>query len=151
MHIAHVGAERPLTFDDRFRRLRAMTVIGQPTAAWVEDVVNLLYGRDFLVEHTMYDVVILHSIFHTNHATSLAATVADAVLAGPANAIIPISPHHTVDLESWRARLVETGAKHIIVFESQPMSLSGWNLGELEGYCIREQDASITVYESTGR
>lgn len=145
MRVAHVGAERPYTQQDRFRRLQAMALVGPQS--WndaEEDLVNLLYGRDFLVEQETYDIVLVHSVFHTNHPPSLQATINDAVRVGPAQAIVPISPKHSLD--AWRGRLVGTQAGHLLVFESQTLSLSAWNLGDLQGYALEFPDPRLGWY-----
>lgn len=144
MIIGHVGAERPYTMDDLMRRVQAMLKLETPFEGVEEDIVNLLYGRDFLTETCTYDVVIVHSVFHTNHQTMMRATIEDAIGAGPGLAIVPVSPHHSVP--KWRSRLVGTQGRDILVFESQPMSLSGWTLSDLNGYDIVQLDGHVAHY-----
>ncbi|KKL93626.1 hypothetical protein LCGC14_1872800 [marine sediment metagenome] len=135
-----IGADSPFTDEDRTRMATAMIAIleaGGGTNGAEHDVVNLAYGRDFLTENKRYDVVIVHSVFDSDPAMrdAFGASVFPATRC---------SPQHSY--ETWRRRLVDTGAEWIVVCEGQPCCLSGWQIGELEGYERLRLDTLIAVY-----
>jgi hypothetical protein len=115
--------------------LMALIHMRVPKKAAVNDVVNLRHGRDFLAEAETYDGVVVHSVYHTS------APGAQEYSIGLGHS----SKRHSVD--EWRSRLVATGAKVLVVFETQPLSLSGWQLGKLPGYKVRVLEVGLAVYE----
>lgn len=138
--VAQVGMHRPATAEDVRRIAMAIELVGD-VMAQEPDPVNLAYGRDFLRERERYDAVIVHSVFHTHdtymkHAKKL-PSMKDQ-----------ISPHHSIG--RWRRRLASTGARVIVVFETIPLSLNGWQLEKLRGYRIKERNAIYTIYEREG-
>lgn len=139
-NVAHVGAFKKRSEDDVGRTIEAITRVGKyDREMWhgrrsVHDVINLKDGRDFLKETRRYDLVITHSIFHPK-VVQIPKRVCKELL---------LSERHSE--ENWRRRLVSTGAAYLVICEGQPMSLSGWHLGDIDGYEILERDHLITVY-----
>jgi hypothetical protein len=137
--IAHVGAFKRFSEADQGRTVFAVAAVMKYDREFIKerrenDIINLCYGRDFLTETFKYDMVILHSILFRRY--EYLQNVTDRELL--------TSPHN--DIEHWRARLTDTDAKFIVVCEYLPATLSGWNLGQLDGYERLEIDAKIAVY-----
>lgn len=134
---AHVGATRPFTEADETRSLFANIAVLRHDQNFIkkqqQDIINLMYKRDFLLEDRTYDYVVLHSIFEHNFTGSEDFPV-DA----------KVSPRHTV--ENWRNRLANTDAEFIVICEGQPQTLSGWQIDKIPGYKILERDTKITLY-----
>lgn len=145
VQIGQVGMSRKPTVGDVARICQTIEILGPewprpPEARFKFDIVNMDYGRDFLQESKRYQIVLVHSVFHAN----------DNFMGGMREyweeKRLPwlVSRFHTLD--KWRERLVGTRAGHILVFESVPMSLNGWQLGDLNGYAIERRDARVTYY-----
>lgn len=139
MKIAQVGAYSKFSQADSARQTHCILWLlkndkivfeNKPT----HDFINLKYKRDFLKEQETYDVVIVHSVFHTDVVPL--ANFKDKVI---------VSENHTI--VNWRNRLVSTCAKYIFICEGQPFTLSGWQIGELDYYNIEYRDALFTVYK----
>lgn len=141
--IAMVGAFQPPS-DADYRRLAWSIEAGlDPRLFWPKsqsawdnmDIVNLIYGRDFLAETKTYDAVVLHSLYHTenfvHHHVGTKKTTA-------------LSALHSE--EHWNCRLRDSGAKLIFVWHDQPFSLQGWHIGEIEGYRMMQRDRLLTMY-----
>lgn len=96
------------------------------------DVINLSYGRDFLMEARLYDVVVIHSI------------LSPQIKGFWRFPRLQVSPIHS--LKMWRRRLVETSAKYIVICKNDPATLSGGEIGRLSGYDIIKKDETQTVY-----
>lgn len=139
---AHVGAHKPFTADD-LTRLGSVVANGYfEFRLGPADVINLEYGRDFLVEDKQYDCVLLHTIFHANRPEWLQ-------MAQAAAHTIIVSPKHS--LEAWRERLIKTDAKLICAYGGKMCSLEGWHIGDLPGYTIDVRDAMVTMYRRRKR
>lgn len=142
LRIAHVGAFRGKSSEDGARSVETICRILQHDRDFIygtkadHDTINLIYGRDFLKENRTYDLVILHSIFHTAQPK---------LVRGKDYKQLSLSPKHSV--LNWARRLIRARAIYISVCEGQPHSLSGWNLGDLPGYRILERDAKVTLYK----
>ena len=144
MKIAHVGADKKYSAGDQYRIVSSYATLFECGIDFTRqkirrDIVNLNCGRDFLQEKKEYDMVVLHSIFHTD------ADVKN--ISEDSRIYCGLSIEHS--LEAWRKRLIETKASHIVICENQPFSLNGWNIGELGGYKIINRDEEITIYEKT--
>jgi hypothetical protein len=137
--IAHVGANKPMTYDDCMRAAIASELARDHGVSMRHspDVINLADGRDFLAESKPYDIVVLHSIFHT-HVVDPRVHIDDRP------AVAAVSPLHTED--AWRKRLASSQARVIVVWELLPGTLSGWQLDEIPGYRIAKRDHKVTVY-----
>lgn len=150
LNVAHVGAYRRFSKDDQMRKICA---IGQMALIegnrWLNRarhiVINLCYGEDFLnpkpYQLQKFDAVVVHSIFysrlvhgHPNYRRERRDRVGFKAT----------SSEHTP--ENWNARLVQTGAKFIFVFETYPFSLSGWHIWDLEGYKTVYRGSDYTLY-----
>jgi hypothetical protein len=144
VRVAEVGAYKRPSPEDGSRRLAALIEILEIDPAFIRqpkefDPVNLVDGRDFLMETDVYDVVIVHSVLSTGVRTDLM----------PKGRELLTSPDH--DVAIWRNRLVSTGAKYIVVCEGQPYTLSGWELGDLPGYTVIKMDTRLAVYKKRGK
>lgn len=138
--MCQVGAHTPPTMADTCRVLFAMEQCGDlyPQGEVTQDIVNLaICGRDFLTEVKTYDVVLVHSVFHTSEY-SLGVARSSPELKGQ------ISPSHSA--WQWGQRLCSTRARLIIICEELPFSLGGWCLGELPSYRVYKKDEKITIY-----
>lgn len=127
--MCQVGAHTPPTMADTCRVLFAMEQCGDlyPQGGVTQDVVNLLYGRDFLTESKTYDVVLVHDTFPINNPLVGVQVFKD-----------PISQHHS--LWQWGLRLVTTEARLIVVCSDQ------FTLRSLLGYRVHKKDEKITIY-----
>lgn len=145
IRIAEVGAFKHRSREDSIRRTAAMIEIAQidtPFAIQEKkfEAINLADGRDFLQEDDTYDMVIVHSV--------LSPGVGRVSVPGSEEEVM-VSDEHTA--EAWRERLVETGAKYIVVCEGQPYTLSGYELGNLPGYRLLKSDQWVAVYRKKSR
>lgn len=131
--IAHVGAYKKFSEADSGRQVRCLVWLVNNDSnirSFKHEVINLKYGRDFLLENKEYDIVILHSIFLYS-------------IKNPQKQVM-VSPEHSI--ENWKKRLIITNANYIFICEGQPCTLSGWKIGELVGYEIKHRDQLLTVY-----
>lgn len=99
------------------------------------DIVNLRYGRDFLMENHKYDWVFVHSVFDLHHPSAVRDRKHPAF----------VSDIHTA--KDWKQRLCNTEASLIVIFEGQAATMSGWQIGQLPGYEIQVRDTKMTVYK----
>jgi hypothetical protein len=130
-NIANVGASTPLTKDDEFRMVWTVSTIrGWPTNNVVWDPINLINGRDFLAETVTYDAVLIHSVFHTH--PNLMSAAEERLLKDKEVSRL----HIEQGIEIWKKRLISTGARIIVAIDSYPLSMSGWQLGDLDGYAM---------------
>lgn len=139
IRVAHVGAFKRKSQADQSRHVAAVAKIVEHDRNYfqdgiAEDIINLSYGRDFLREGKHYDVVIVHSV--------LSPKVRVPSKMCPR---LQVSPDHT--FKTWKKRLVSTGSKYISICEGQPVTMNGWELGDLPGYRILERDHLITLYQ----
>jgi len=144
--VAQVGAFKRDSPEDTGRKLTMLRWLVQNRSSersadgkWTHDIINLKYGRDFLLEAREYDIVVVHCVFHPGDIYEMDPIVLPHVLRDA-----KMSPVHTV--ERWRKRLERTQAKYIFIFAEQQGSLSGWHLGELDGYTIVQRD-TLTIYK----
>ena len=148
--IGHVGAYNPKSIEDTSRHLAIGIEVATDNMTFfkdgvTEDIVNLNYGRDFLVERRKYDLVITHSIFTWKYGRVIKETnLKPADLENPHFRELSTSKHHSK--ERWLSRLRSCGARYIGVCEGQPAAMSGWELGDIPGYEILKRDHLITVY-----
>jgi hypothetical protein len=141
LKVAEVGAFKRRSPEDTSRRIAALSALLEIDEDFFAqkksfDAINLADGRDFLLEDDPYDIVIVHSVLSTGMPAGIHVPVYERELL--------ISGKHTI--KNWKRRLVETGARYIIIAEGQPYTLSGWELGDLPGYEILRQDTLLTVY-----
>ena len=139
--IAQVGAYKKFSDADSCRHTHcAVWLLNNDKefdkVKFTHDAVNLKYKRDFLKEDKHYDIVIVHSIFYVGDNDASRKQFRDKAM---------ISENHTRD--HWRIRLIGTGAAYIFICEGQPFSLSGWQLGAIDGYDIKYQDHMLTIYK----
>lgn len=147
--VAQVGAYKPMGMDDNVRWIMAArwllehdTIFGTSQFGRpVNDIINLIYERDFLQEKHKYDIVLLHSLFDPK-MDGIKVSFVDRAMCG-------VSDKHS--LETWHKRFVSSEAKYIFVFESYPMSLSGWSLGQIPGYVQAHIDSEFAVYKRRKR
>lgn len=153
LNIAQVGAFKRFSLDDTCRMAVAMMVISSYDREFFKpkpkhNVINLAYGRDFLVEDEQYDLVVLHSILHcyaSETPEGFAAVKERAKKIGKEKGkLLLLSPHHSID--KWRERLMNCGATFIVICEGGPATLSGWKIGDIAGYEILQRDSKITLY-----
>ena len=146
IRVAQVGAYKRFSDEDSCRNVTALAAIMQLDPSFKgepqHDVINLLYGRDFLTEKEAYDLVILHSIFLKPNKWE--KILAEKGLPNIKNPQLNLSPVDS--LKRWRKKLASTNAEFIVVCEGQPNALSGWQLGQIEGYEILRMDTLVTVY-----
>jgi hypothetical protein len=138
MYIAHVGAYKKFSDADRARWTACCTWIAINTTLKFRkppicDIINLIYKRDFLKKTGQYDIVVVHSILDFGYPAWEERTETLT------------SPDHSI--EKWHERLIQAQAKLIFICEGQPITMSGWKLGEIEGYVIKRRDQFLTVYE----
>lgn len=141
LKVAEVGAFKRRSIEDTSRRiasLAALLEIDPDFAAQKKafDAINLAEGRDFLLEDETYDIVIVHSVLSTGMRR-------DIRIPGHERELL-VSEEH--DIKNWKRRLVESGARYIIIAEGQPYTLSGFEIGDLPGYIKLKQDPWLTVY-----
>jgi hypothetical protein len=140
LSIGHVGAYKRFSQADQGRHIHCVAWLLRndrdflSQTKWKHDSINLKYNRDFLKEDLCYDIVIVHSIFHTEWP--VVKKYRDKA---------KISVKHTID--NWRQRLISTSATYLFICEGQPFSLSGYNLGVINGYKIKYQDHMVTIYK----
>lgn len=147
---AHVGAHHePFGLFDSAHVEQALMQLLQRGARLarkpLRDIVNLEYGRDFLTEVWTYDIVLVHSVYA--FGSPGAPSKYD---------LCKTSTFHTP--ERWRQRLAATKAEYILVAEMTQMCMSGYFIGELEGYKMLEQvrsskhshPDSFTVWQREG-
>jgi hypothetical protein len=99
------------------------------------DFINLNQGRDFLEEHTQYDVVILHHLFRGGFGV------------GPTHVDQPqlmYSRHSS--WVTWRRRLVDTNAELIFVFGGFA-EIGGTFIVNLDGYEAIEASHDFWVFK----
>lgn len=143
--VAQVGSFKRRSSDDSIRWMRTVTWLLHHESEimsktkFKHDVVNLKYGRDFLREEMKYDIVLLHSIFDPGPRPSAVG----AVNISKWKETLISTVHND---ERWRWRLVNTEAEYIFIWETYPMSINGWAIGELQGYKILHRDWEYTVY-----
>lgn len=142
LKVAEVGAFKRRSAEDTSRRIASLSALLEIDPDFVIqkksfDAINLAEGRDFLLEDEAYDIVIVHSVLSTGMPP-------DIRIPGHERELL-ISQEHSI--KNWKRRLVETGAKYIIVAEGQPYTMSGYELGNLPGYEKLMQDQWITVYQ----
>lgn len=145
VRVAEVGAFKRRSQEDTSRRIAALSALLELDPDFVMqkksfDAINLADGRDFLLEDDPYDLVIVHSVLSTGMRRGIRVPGHERELL--------VSEDHNIN--NWKRRLVETGAKYIIIAEGQPYTLSGWELGDLAGYEVLRRDAWLTVYREMG-
>lgn len=98
---------------------------------------DLNAGRDFLMEETVYDAVILHFIFR-------GAGFGTPPGAGDRRGVLAVSP--LASWGSWTRRLIATRAQFIVAFGG-PAEVGGSYLGPLNGYSMKlEVQYQTTLY-----
>jgi hypothetical protein len=142
--IAHVGRSIPPTQLDFVVARSAAVRLGRhgvSIAAFRHDIINLDYGRDFLAEAGRhYEGVILYNIFHFEGARALRAnTCVDPCI---------VSTLHTLD--RWRDRLAESQASWVAVMAITEHSLSGLDLGDIDGYTTVHDGAAALLLVKRG-
>lgn len=141
--IAHVGAFKPFGICDRMRISKALVYLCklklEPKKQNL-DIINLCYGRDFLAESIKYEMVFLHTLFHSVGYDTRSSGWANK------NEVMHVSPLHTV--EAFKKRLIETEAKTIVVCDEQPFSLGSYALGSFEDYGLIVCDVgNLSIYQ----
>ena len=145
--IAHVGANKRFTNEDQCRLVHALSRLIHYDYEFAKlnaderihhEIINLRYGDDYLKDHRVFEVVVLHSIFHPGDRF--------ADVGGLKHVAVQLSPLHS--LYKWREKLRSSGARYIGVCEGAPVTLNGWQIGDLDGYEIIERDRLFTLYHA---
>lgn len=127
--VAHVGAHKKRTPGDTLRQIEALNWMmdnGFPVElnSKSHDVVNLEYGRDFLIETNHYDCVILHFVFRGGFRVPLQN-----------KGQLSTSPESS--WSAWRHRLAATQAQLIFAFGGET-EIGGTFLVDVPGYKVHK-------------